>query len=210
MNLGGSGIWSPVPHPRTKAIMSLAGSNVSSFSLIRSQDYLLDMSRPTTSCAYSIILHANLGYGISECPHDILHHYHPVLFEILHMLTSQLKYRMIERETHITETSPFRFPLCGGSFQDLDKLPEILLIPSDRLTDPLELGLYLLQVFTLRESSICGVGIQFEAVGFVLLLGLYRELCSAVRKRSGLPSAHAPPAALCSCTTSPHYSADLS
>ena len=131
------------------------------------------MSRPTISCAYSIVLHANLGYSICERPHDILHHYHPVFFEILHMLSSQLKYVSKEREAHITETSPFRLPLCGGSFQDLDKLPEILLIPSNCLTDPLELGLHLLQVFALRESSICGVGIQFEAVGFVLLLGLF-------------------------------------
>jgi hypothetical protein len=40
--------------------------------------------------AYSIILDADLRYGICKSPHDILHHYHPILFEILYVLASQL------------------------------------------------------------------------------------------------------------------------
>ena len=91
MNLGGSGIWSPVPQPLTKAIMSLAGSKVSSFSRIRSQDW---MSAPDRyfrySVAYTIIFHANLRNRIGESPHDILHHNHPVLLKIVDMLQSQI------------------------------------------------------------------------------------------------------------------------
>jgi hypothetical protein len=91
MNLGGSGIWSPVPHPLTKAIMSLAGSKVSSFSRIRSQDYMSALDRPwRQQIAYSIILDTNLRYSIGESPHDILHHNHSVLFKVLHMLHNQL------------------------------------------------------------------------------------------------------------------------
>ena len=88
------------------------------------------------------------------------------------MLASQLEPSW-GREAHITETSPFRFPLLGGSLQDLDKLPEILFIPSNSLANPLELGLDLLQFLALRKSSICGVRVQLEAIGFVFLLGLY-------------------------------------
>lgn len=48
------------------------------------------------------------------------------------------------RRTHIAETPPFRFPLLRSPLENLDKLPEILLIPSNRLTDSVQLGLDLL------------------------------------------------------------------
>jgi hypothetical protein len=167
-----------VPQPRTKATMSLIGSNCSSFSRMRSQDCkdqhrrhipgkkirLRRVGTPT----HAIILNAHLGHRVRIRPNDILDQSQAVLFEILHMLFPDQQHssstapgghesQLNCRSTHVAEPLPLHLPFLRCLLIDPYELPELLLVLPDRLADFLELHLELLGFFALRKRLVCGV-----------------------------------------------------
>lgn len=77
--------------------------------------------------------------------------------------------------THVAEAPPFALPFLVGALKDLDKLPEILLVLANGLTDFLQLRLQLLCLLALRQRQIGSVRIELETVLLVPLLCLLHQ-----------------------------------